>query len=64
MKVRVVKYVQCGPCFINGPKFLEMSFFEIFYIAIRHLVFVTLIHFMYISTEGVYGKNFGLKKFV
>ncbi len=29
---------------INNPKFPEISFFETFYIQIRHLVFVTLIH--------------------
>ncbi len=49
MKVKVIKFVQCGPCSINGPKFLEISPFEIFYIVIKHLVFVTLIQFMYIS---------------
>ncbi len=50
MKVIIVKFIQSEPCFINGPKFLEISFFETFYIAIKHLVFVSLIHFMDIST--------------
>ncbi len=50
MKVRIVKFIQCRPCFINGPKFSKISLFKFFYIAIGHLVFVTLIHFMYIST--------------
>jgi hypothetical protein len=50
MKVNTIKFIQCGPCFINGPKFPEISFFETFYIVIGHLVFVTLIYFMYIST--------------
>jgi hypothetical protein len=30
MKVRIVKFIQCGPCSINGPKFQEISFFEFF----------------------------------
>jgi hypothetical protein len=48
MKVRIVKFIQCGPYSINGPKFLEISFLKTFYIVIEHLIFVTLIHFMYI----------------
>jgi hypothetical protein len=44
MKVRIVKFIQCEPCSINGPNFLEISFFEAFYITIKHLVFVTFIH--------------------
>jgi hypothetical protein len=50
MKARIIKFIQCGPCFINGPKLFEISLFEFFYITIGHLVFITLIHFMYIST--------------
>jgi hypothetical protein len=50
MKVRIVKFIQCGPYSINGPKFLKFSLFETFYIAIGNLVFVALVHFMYIST--------------
>ncbi len=57
MKIRIVKFVQCGPCYINDFKFLKFSLFETFYIAIWHLVFVTFIHFMYISTQCVCGKN-------
>jgi hypothetical protein len=47
MKMRIVKFIQCEPCSMNGPKF---SFFEIFYIAIGHLVFVTFMHVTYLST--------------
>jgi hypothetical protein len=61
MKARIIKFIPCGPCFINDPKFLKISLFETFYIAIGHLVVVTLIHFMYISTKGVFGKNLGPK---
>jgi len=58
MKVRIIKFIQCGPHFINDLKFLKISLFETFYVAIWHLVFVTFMHFMYISTQGVCGKNF------
>jgi hypothetical protein len=61
MKIKIIKFIQCGPCFINGLKFQEISFFETFYIVIRHLVFVTLIYFLYISTYGVCDKNLGPK---
>jgi len=59
LKVKIVIFIQCGPCFINGPKFPKISLVENFYIAKGHLVFVTFIHFMYISSKGVCGKNFG-----
>jgi hypothetical protein len=36
MKVKIVKFIQCGPCSINGQKFLEIWFFGTFYIAIGH----------------------------
>jgi hypothetical protein len=42
MKVKTIKFIQCGPCFINAP-----IFFEIFYIAMRHLDFVTFIHWKF-----------------
>jgi hypothetical protein len=45
MKVKIIKFIKCGPCYINGA-----IFFEIFYIAIKHLNFITLIHFTYIIT--------------
>jgi hypothetical protein len=61
MKLRITKCIQCRPCFINGPKFPKISFFQSFYIIIRHLVFITFIQFMYISTDGVCGKNFEQK---
>jgi len=48
IKLRIVKFIQCGPLSINGPKFLEISLFEKNYITIGHLVFVTFIHLMYI----------------
>ncbi len=38
VKVEIVKIIQCGPCSIIGSKFLEISLFEFFYIAIGHLV--------------------------
>jgi hypothetical protein len=44
-----MKFIQCGPCFINGPKILETWFFETFYIIIKHLVLVTFIHFIHIA---------------
>jgi hypothetical protein len=50
IKVRIIKFIQCEPYSINGPKFLEISNFETFYVAIGHLIFVTFIHFVYIST--------------
>jgi hypothetical protein len=34
MKIRIVKFIQCEPCSINGLKFLEISFFETLYIVI------------------------------
>jgi len=34
MKVIIVKFIQCGPCSINGPKFPEIWLFESFYIVI------------------------------
>jgi hypothetical protein len=49
MNLRKIKFIQCEPCFINGPKFPEFSFFETLYIAIGHLVLVTLEHFIYIN---------------
>jgi hypothetical protein len=50
MKMKIIRFIQCGPCSINGPKFLEIFFFEIFYITIGHLVLVTFIHFIHINT--------------
>jgi len=50
LKVKIIKFIQCGPYFINGPKFPEISFLKTFYITIGHLVFVTFIHFMCINT--------------
>jgi hypothetical protein len=49
MNVRMLKFKQCRPCSINGPKFLEISFFETLYIAIKHLAFITFEDFIYIS---------------
>jgi hypothetical protein len=34
MKIKIVKIIQCGPCAINGLKFLEIVFFETLYITI------------------------------
>jgi hypothetical protein len=50
MKMRIVKFIQCGPCFINGPKFLKIWLFEKNYIIIGDLVIVIFIHFIHIST--------------
>jgi hypothetical protein len=50
MKVKMVKFIQGGPCSINGPKLFETSFFETLYIEIRQLVLVTLEHFTYINS--------------
>jgi hypothetical protein len=41
LSVKIVKFIQCGPCSMNGPKFPKISFFETFYITIRHLIFIT-----------------------
>jgi hypothetical protein len=49
MNVKIIKFIQCGPYSINGPKFPKVSFFETLYIVIKHLVLVTLEHFIYIS---------------
>ncbi len=50
IKVRIIKFIQCKPCLINGLKFLEIWLFEIFYITIRHWVLVKFIHFIHIRT--------------
>jgi hypothetical protein len=50
IKIGIIQFIQYGPCFINDPKFLEISLLEFFYIAIGHLVFITFIHYVYIST--------------
>jgi hypothetical protein len=38
MKVKIVKFIQCGPCSINGQNSLKKIKIETFYIAIKHLV--------------------------
>jgi len=58
MKVKILKFIQHRPHSIKGPKFSKFSFFEKNYIIIGHLVFVTFIHFIYISIESVCDKNF------
>ncbi len=50
MKVRIINFIQCGPCFINGSKFLKIWLFETFYITIMHLVLIIFIHFIHINT--------------
>jgi hypothetical protein len=50
MRVKIMKIIQCGPCSINGSKLSKNSLFESCYIVIKHLVFVTIIHIIYIST--------------
>jgi hypothetical protein len=49
MKVGRVKFIQCGLCSINGPKFSKLWHLETFYIIIRHLVLITFINFIHIS---------------
>jgi hypothetical protein len=50
IKVRIIKFIQCEPCSIYGPKFLEIQLFETFYITIGHLVLVTFMHFIHTNT--------------
>jgi len=50
MKVRIIKFIQCGPYSINGLKLSEIWLFKKNYITIGHLVLVTFIHFIHIST--------------
>jgi len=61
MNVKIVDFIHCEPCFINGSKFSKISAFEILYIAIGHLVLIKLAHFIYISNEGVCDKNLEAK---
>ncbi len=63
MKLKIIKFIQCGPCYINGPKFPKIWLFETFYITLG-LVLVTFIHFIHINTKGVCDKNLGPKKVV
>jgi hypothetical protein len=46
MNVRIINFIQSEPCFINGSKFSKILFFKILYIAIGHLVLVTLEHYI------------------
>jgi hypothetical protein len=62
MKVKIIKFIQCGPCSINGPKFSKFSLFETFYITIAHLVFNKFINFKYIDTLYVCDRNLGPQK--
>jgi hypothetical protein len=63
MKIKIVKFIQCGPCFVNGSKFLRIWLFETFYITIGHLVLVKCIYFIHLNTQGVCDKKkLGQKK--
>ena len=53
MKVTIIKFIQCGPCSINNPKYQKYHFFETFYIVIGHLVLVTFMH-LYTLTHKVF----------
>jgi hypothetical protein len=64
MKVRILKFIQCGPCSINVPKLPKFWLLKTFSIMTGHLVLVTFIHFIHISTWGVCGKNLKQKKIV
>jgi hypothetical protein len=50
IKVRIIKFIQCGPWSTNGPNFLEISLFEPLYITIGHLILITHEQFIYISS--------------
>jgi hypothetical protein len=50
MKLKIVNFIQCEPCFINDSKFLEIWLFETFYIEIGHLDLVKFIHFIHLNT--------------
>jgi hypothetical protein len=50
MKIKIIKFIHCRPCFINGPKFSKFSFFITLHIIIRHLVLVTLERFIYTNS--------------
>ncbi len=62
MKVKIIKFIQCGPYSINGPKFSKKWFFQTFYIALRHLVFVIFIHAYTLANEVFVVKILGQKK--
>jgi hypothetical protein len=53
MKVRLIKFIKCEPCSINDPKFIEIWFFETFYIAIGHL-FLSHSYILYSLTHKVF----------
>jgi hypothetical protein len=52
-KVKLAKFIQCGPCSINGPKSQEIWFFETFYNAIR-LFFLSHLDLLYTLTYKVF----------
>jgi hypothetical protein len=57
MKMRIIKFIQCEPCFSNAP-----IFFEFFYSTIMHLIFVTW-YILYKLTNKVFViKILGQKK--
>jgi hypothetical protein len=63
MKMRIINFILCRPCFINGPKFSNFWFFESFYITIGQLVIVTFIHFIHIAHKMFMVKILGQKIF-
>ncbi len=54
MKMRLIKFIQCGPCFI--------WFFEKNYITIVYLVLVTFIHFIHITHKVFVVQHLGQNK--
>jgi len=62
MKIKIVKFIQCGPCFINGSQNLRIWLFETFYITIGHLVLVKCIYFIHLNKQGVCDKKNWAKK--
>jgi hypothetical protein len=59
MKVKIIKFIQCGPCFINGPKFPRISLLKTLYIAIGGTLKAKVIHFL--ALFGLFAKCILLK---
>jgi hypothetical protein len=53
MNVKIVKFIQCGPCSINGPKFPKKIFFENLYIAI-YTFFLSYSNILYTLVAKVF----------
>ncbi len=53
MNVKIVKFLLCGPYSINGPKFPNLFFFEILYIAI-YTFFLSHLNILYTLVVKVF----------